>query len=116
MAKASRSVRRPTKKSEYTLHHADRACEVGWTDLAASQRNGCADLFDRLTADPTHVDNPNKQHRLKGSLSTTNVGGVEREQWQYEMAKGARVWYVVDQDTMSVYLTRVATAHPNQTK
>jgi len=74
MAKGNRRVRRPTKKSDYTLQHAERACEVGWTDLAASQRNGCADLFDRLTTDPTHVDNPDKQHRLKGTLSTTTVG------------------------------------------
>ena len=116
MAKGNRSVTRPTKQTEYTLRHADRASEVGWTDLAASQRNGCADLFDRLTTDPTLVDNPNKQHRLKGSLSTTTVGGVEHDQCQYEMGKGARVWYVVDQHTKSVYLTRVATAHPNQTK
>ncbi len=111
-----RSVHRPTKKIEYTLQHAERACKVGWSDVVASQRNGCADLFDRLTADPANVDNPDKQHRLKGNLSTTTVRGVERDQWQYEMAKGARVWYVVDRDNKTVYLTRVATAHPNQTK
>lgn len=39
--------------------------EKGWTDLVATQRNVCADLYDRLQADPTHVDNPNKQHQLK---------------------------------------------------
>jgi hypothetical protein len=116
MAKAKRGVQRPTKKSEYVLRHADRSCEVGWTDLCASQRNSCADLFDRLTGDPTRIDNPDKQHRLKGGLSTAIVGGVEYDQWQYEMAKGARVWYVSDEATKTVLLTNVATAHPNQTK
>jgi hypothetical protein len=57
MAKAKRGVQRPTKKSEYVLRHADQSCEVGWTDLCASQRNSCADLFDRLTDDPNQVDN-----------------------------------------------------------
>ena len=47
---------------------------------------------------------------------TATVGGVELDQWQYEMAKGARVWYVVDLGSRTVYVTRVATAHPNQTK
>ncbi len=116
MAKGKRRVQRPTKRSEYTLQHADRSCEVGWKDLCASQRNGCADLFDRLTVDPTQVDNPDRQHRLKGSLSAAAVGGVELDQWQYEMAKGARVWYVVNLGSRTVYVTRVATAHPNQTK
>jgi len=116
MAKTRRDVNRPTKKSEYEIRHADRSSEVGWTDLCASQRNGCADLFDRLTAEPAHVDNPDKQHRLKGGLSTTTLGGVEFDQWQYEMSKGARVWYVVDENTKTVYLTRVATGHPNETK
>jgi hypothetical protein len=92
MAKAERDAQRPTKKSEYVLRHADRSCEVGWTDLCAPQRNSCADLFDRLTGDPAQVDNPDKQHRLKGGLSMAMVGGVEYHQWQYEMAKGARVW------------------------
>lgn len=116
MAKAKRTVRRPTKKSEYTLQHAERSCEIGWTDLCASQRNRCADLFDRLTADPTHVDNPDKQHRLKGALSTVSVGGVVFDQWQFELAKGARVWYAVDHERRTVHLTRVATGHPNETK
>lgn len=116
MAKAKRSVQRPTKKSEYTLQHVDRSCEVGWENLCASQRNSCAGLFDRLAADPTHVDNPDKQHRLKGTLSTATVLGVEYDQWQYELAKGARVWYVIDHTNKTVFLTNVATAHPNQTK
>lgn len=116
MAKAKRSVQRPTKKSEHVLRHADRSCEVGWTDLCASQRNSCADLFDRLTRDPAHVDNPDRQHQLKGALSAATVGGVEFDQWQYELAKGARVWYVIDQTTNTVFLTNVAAAHPNQTK
>ena len=116
MAKHKRSVQRPTKRSEYTLQHADRSCEVGWADLCASQRNVCADLFDRLADDPTQVDNPDKQHRLKGLYATETVLGVEYEQWQYELAKGARVWYVVDEKSKTVFLTKVATAHPNETK
>jgi len=32
------------------------------------------------------------------------------------MYKGERVWYVVDENTKTVYLTHVATGHPNTTK
>jgi hypothetical protein len=92
------------------------AAEVGWTELCASQRNSCADLFDRLTADPAHVDNPEKQHRLKGTLSTATVVGVDDDQWQDELGKGARVWNVIDHAATPVFLTNVATARPNQTK
>jgi hypothetical protein len=53
---------------------------------------------------------------LKGGLSMAMVGGVEYDHWQYEMAKGARVWYVIDEATKTVLLTNVATAHPSQTK
>lgn len=115
MAK-QRSVTRPRPKSVWELRHADRAAEKGWADLCAVQPGPCRELFDRLERDPRSIDNPARQHRLRGALGEVVIGGVRFEQWQYELAKGARVWYVVDSRKRVVLLTRCATAHPNETK
>ncbi len=109
-------VRRPKRKSEWKLLYADRAAEKGWVDLCATQLGLCRTLYDRLELDPTAVDNPDKQHPLKGSLSAVIVNGQTVPQWQYELSNGARVWYAIDKANQTVHFTRCATTHPNETK
>ena len=115
MAK-QQAVSRPKRKSDWTLVYADRAAEKGWRDLCAIQPGPCRTLYDRLEADPAAVDNPERQHQLKGSLGAVMVDGRTLTQWQYELGNGARVWYAVDPDRRTVHHTRSATAHPNETK
>jgi hypothetical protein len=109
-------VSRPKRRSDWTLVYADRASEKGWRDLCAVQPGPCRTLYDRLEHDPTIVENPDKQHQLKGSLSSVIVAGSTLTQWQYELANGARVWYAIDVDRRVVHFTRCATTHPNETK
>lgn len=115
MAKA-REVNRPKLKSDWQLRHVDNASEQGWRDLCAVQPGPCRTLYDKLLKDPTEVANPDKQHRLKGGLGTVEIAGNTLPQWQYELAKGARVWYAVEKQTKVVHLTLCSTGHPNETK
>ncbi|MGW6196243.1 hypothetical protein ACWF0M_08850 [Kribbella sp. NPDC055110] len=44
-------------------------------------------------------------------LSTQN--GLE--QWQYEVTGGGRIWYLVDVDQRTVWITYAGTGHPKAT-
>ncbi|WP_218002952.1 hypothetical protein [Nocardia asiatica] len=44
------------------------------------------------------------------------LGGVELEQWQYEITGGGRIWYAIDDADRILYLTLAGTGHPRQTE
>jgi hypothetical protein len=61
------------------------------------------------------MNNPGRQHRLKAALGALKVGGVELEQWQYEVTSGARIWYVIDDQERTLWVTKAETGHPGIT-
>lgn len=73
-----------------------------------------ASLHDRLTYDPRHVDNPQRQGRLKGTIGTVTLYGAEFDQWQYEITGGGRVWHVADDDKHTVWITMASPATQKQ--
>jgi hypothetical protein len=44
------------------------------------------------------------------------VNGEELEQWQYEVTAGGRVWYCVDDDRRTVWMTDAHVGHPKATE
>ena len=73
----------------------------------------CAEAKARLKSAPT--TRSDVQKRLRGSLGKRLIGGVERDQWQYDISSGARLWYCVDPDRRIVWLTLAAAGHPRAT-
>ena len=70
--------------------------------------------WERITADPR--DRTDRQHRLKGSLGQRLINGVEMEQWQYEVTGAGRLWYCIDDEHRTVWLTDASTGHPKATE
>ena len=68
-----------------------------------------------FTERPTSWENLSRQHRLKGSQSRNTFKGDEYDQWQYEVTSGGRIWYIVDEDTKTVWVTWAGTVHPKLT-
>ncbi|MFC0582450.1 hypothetical protein ACFFFR_08660 [Micrococcoides hystricis] len=113
MAK-KRPAPRPTKKSEYEILCASRDAEKGWRDLCATQRNALADSWDFLTKTP--LEQTPRNYPLKGELGKITRDGRKHDRWQHKPTLGgsARIWFYVDGPC--VYLERVPTAHPHETK
>ena len=44
------------------------------------------------------------------------VTGVKMEQWQYEVTGSVRIWYCIDDERMTVWLTWVGPGHPKATE
>ncbi|MEU4808462.1 hypothetical protein AB0H20_04615 [Nocardia fluminea] len=68
-----------------------------------------------ITANPRCREDPSRQHPLKYDLGRVKVDGSVYEQWQFEVTGGGRIWYAVDDETRTLWITHAGTGHPKQT-
>lgn len=97
----------------WSVRAVDRQAYQGWQHLLAAVPDNLDRAWVALTSDPRHVDS--RQHPLKGQLGLVKVGGMTLEQWQYEVSGAGRIWYAVDDDARTLWITRAGTGHPKQT-
>ncbi len=95
------------------MHAANRQAGEGW-DLLVAQHSEAADrAWVVITSDPRRVDG--RQHQLKGQLATATVSGRRLPQWQYEVLSAGRVWYAINDDERTIWITLASVGHPKQT-
>jgi hypothetical protein len=98
---------------DVVLHTSDAA--KGWDELCRTAPGNMWEAWVILRERPTRPVNPDRQHRLKGSLAYREVKGRTLEQWQYEVTSGARIWYCPEPNRRIVWVTWAAPGHPHQT-
>lgn len=105
----------PPATGEWTLRFADKAAAQGWEDLCAQAPGATRKAWEQLAGAPRDPSNHRRQHRLRGSLGSRVIQGRELEQWQYEVTGGARIWYCIDDDVATVWITHAGVGHPTVT-
>lgn len=71
--------------------------------------------MDCYSKTPRSQDGLSRQHRLKFELRTVKIDNFELKQWQYEVSGGGRIWYAIDDDRKTLWITQAGTGHPKQT-
>jgi hypothetical protein len=66
-----------------------------------------------MTSDPRRT--ADRQHQLKGELSQANVHGAKLDQWELEVTGGARVFYAIDDQPRTIWITEAGPGHPKAT-
>lgn len=66
-----------------------------------------------MTSDPRRT--ADRQHQLKGSLAEVSVKGKKLDHWQVEVTGGGRVWYAIDDDERTLWVTQAGPGHPKET-
>lgn len=61
------------------------------------------------------MGDPDRQHRLRGSLAARPLGGSQLPQWEFEVTAGGRVRYLVDEPGRTVHLVYASPRHPKDT-
>lgn len=113
MPKRRERVAPPPARQGWDVRYGTNDAVKGWDELAAAAPSNLRAAWERLTTDPRRHDA--RQHRLKGSLGTRAVAGRALEQWQYEVTGAGRIWYVVDDEARTVWLTGASVGHPKAT-
>lgn len=103
----------PPSGNEWDLRYATKE-SLAYGEMAKQYPGNTNEVTARLKGAPT--TRSDVQKRLRGSLGKRVLGGVEMEQWQYDISSGARLWYCVDPDRHIVWLTLVAMGHPRATE
>lgn len=113
MPKRRDRVAPPPFAEGWDFRFATNDAVKGWRQVCSSAATNARVAWERITADPRRRDA--RQHPLKGDLGTRMVNGRELEQWQYEVTAGGRIWYCIDDESRTVWMTEASPGHPKAT-
>jgi hypothetical protein len=114
-AKRGDRVAPPPRPGEYDLRFANSESAKGWEQLCRQAPGNTRTAYDAIRADPRPTPQTHRHHRLRHNLGSGTHNGKTLEQWQYEVTGGGRIWYLVDGETRTVWLTYAGTGHPKAT-
>lgn len=105
----------PPVEGEFDLRFANSAAADGWEHLSRQVPANLRRAHDAIRAAPRSMTSPDRHHRLKGSLATGVWKGQAHERWQFEVTGGGRIWYLIDDDRRTAWITYAGTGHPSET-
>jgi hypothetical protein len=105
----------PPRQDEYALRFANGDAAKGWEELCRQAPGNARTAFEAIRSAPCPSPGTHRNHRLKHTLAWGSHNGRLREQWQYEVTGGGRIWYLVDQESRTVWLVYAGTGHPKAT-
>ena len=114
MSNRRERVAPPPAKGGWDFRYGTSDAVKGWEKVCVAASGNARVAWERITADPR--ERTNRQHPLKGGLGSRSVNGEEMEQWQYEVTGGGRIWYCIDDEKRTVWLTDAMTGHPKATE
>src|SRR5262252_6292863 len=88
----------------WLVRAADRQAHKGWQHLLSSATDNLDRAWVAITSDPRNTDQ--RQHQLKGELGLVKVAGISLEQWQFEVTGSGRIWYAIDDEARTLWITR----------
>lgn len=102
----------PPAGDEWEQSYATKEA-LAFSEMEKQFSGNCAEAKARLKIAP--ATRSDVQKKLKGSLGTRSIAGISTEQWQYDIASGARLWYCIDPENHIVWFTLAAMGHPRAT-
>ena len=109
--KRGEEVPRPTG---WVLRCTERKAAVGWDNLVHQAPQAMDRAWVQITGEPRQVSE--RQHQLRGKLSTHHFKGHDLEVWQYEVTSAGRVWYLIDDDSRTLWVFHAGPGHPKSTE
>jgi hypothetical protein len=105
----------PAVDDEFEIRFASSEAANGWEQLAQQAAANLRRAFEAIRSEPRDRTNPDRHHRLRGALGTASWKGADLERWQYEVTGGGRIWYLVDDQRRTVWVTHAGGGHPKAT-
>ncbi|MCV7195388.1 hypothetical protein [Mycobacterium angelicum] len=106
----------PAARGQWELRFATSEAVKGWESLCQQAAANTEVAWNELRGRPESPAPTPRHHRLKGRLASAAHGGVDMEQWQYEVTGGGRIWYLVDVEKHTLWLRHAGPGHPRETE
>jgi hypothetical protein len=108
-------VPQPAQGQEWHLRFDTPQAAKGWHDLETVAAGNLRKSWETMRHAPDRSTDPQRHTRLKGGLATITRKGLDLPQWQIEVTAGGRIWYLLDTDHHTVWITYASPRHPKQT-
>jgi hypothetical protein len=105
----------PAQDDEWLIRfHATQATK-GWCELENSTPGNLRKAWEVMRHNPDHSTHESRHTRLKGGLSVFVRKNIELPMWQIEVTSGGRIWYALDVEAHTVWITYAGPRHPKET-
>jgi hypothetical protein len=104
----------PPVGDEWDLRFGTSEAAKGWLDLAGYALENTRAAYELMRSDPRTPEDAT-HYRLRGALGSRLVNGRPLEQRQIKVSGSGRIWYVVDDEKRTVWVTYASAAHPKAT-
>lgn len=106
----------PPLPEDWDVRFASNDAAKGWDELGRqAAANTCA-AWREMRTNPAPRVETQRHHQLRGPLAQDVHGGRTLPRWQIEVTGSGRVWYLVDADRRTVWITLAGTGHPKATE
>ncbi len=105
----------PPSSAEWALRFENNDAAAGWEILCKQAPGNARTVWYVLTTEPRARPATTRHHRLKRDLATVRFKGVALEQWQYEITGSGRIWYLIDDEHRTCWITYAGIGHPRAT-
>lgn len=107
----------PAVGAEWTIRFKNNDAAKGWQELENQAAGNLRKAWETMRNDPgPGPGKPNhRHHRLHDVVSTGSHEGRSLPQWQIEVTSGGRIWYLLDEERHTVWITYASTGHPKAT-
>jgi hypothetical protein len=106
----------PRVGSEYEIRFDNAESAKGWEELARTAPGNLRRAYEAIRNQPRPAPPSDRHHRLHGSLAMVERRDTMHEQWQYEVTSGGRIWYLIDDQDRTCWVTYAGPGHPKATE
>jgi hypothetical protein len=87
----------------------------GWEELCQQAPTNTSNAWREMRSNPAPSPPTPRHHQLKGKFAYGEHRSQSMPCWQIEVTSGGRIWYLLDADNQTVWVTFAGTAHPKAT-
>jgi hypothetical protein len=113
--KRGEQVPQPAQGDDWELRFDNAEAAKGWQDLETAAATNLRKAWEAMRHSPDRSTDTQRHTPLKGGLAYVNRNGRALPQWQIEVTSGGRIWYLLDEDRHTVWVTYASTRHPKET-
>lgn len=105
----------PPGPGEWEVRFGTTEAAKGWSALGEVAAGNVLAAWAVMRSNPRPpIDS--RHTPLKHELATRHINGRACEQWQIEVTGSGRVWYAIDDQRRTVWVTAATAGHPKATE
>jgi hypothetical protein len=115
-AKRNDRVAPPPGPDDWDVRFHDNAAAKDWEEVCRKAPGNALAAWLTMRTDPAPVIRSARQQLLKDRFAVGAHAGRLLDQWQIEVTGGGRIWYLVDDERRTVWVTYASLRHPRETE